>query len=549
MISNTRYWLLIGLLTLVYLAGLFGVLIENDSAQFAVMAKRMVTENDFLTLIKGTEDYLDKPHLHYWLAAFSFSLFGIEEWAYRLPALLATALGAYSCYGLGKILYTKDVGRIAALVFLSAQTIVLSNIDVRTDALLTGTTALALWQLTAYIQKGRIRNIVLGAVGAGLAFSTKGQIALLVIGVPLLCYIAYGNYWKRLLTWKILLAIAVFALIISPVLYAYYLQFDLHPEKVIRGKSGRSGIFFILWEQSFERLSGDGMGKNSSDYFFFFHSFLWVFLPWTVLGILAYVWKFKWALRAGLPPIRTGEFLTIGGITIIFFIISFAQFKLPHYLNIVIPLFAVLTAAYLGGGLPGTFQRATLGIQVGIAALVLITINLIAFYVFPKPGIAVTALVIFGSLILLGVAFLKEGTISKLITISALSSVVLNLVLNTYFYPSLLEYQGGSQMAEMVKTHHIPAEKIYKLSSRHTWAMDFSSPVPVRESTLKEMRSRKSSWLYVTDKEFQELRSAGMDWDMHFTVNHFRITRLQLKFLNPRTRPQLLEPYHLVRLR
>ena len=50
------------------MAGMFVTLFEYDSAQFAVMAMRMVQENDFINLFKGQEEYLDKPHLHYWLA-------------------------------------------------------------------------------------------------------------------------------------------------------------------------------------------------------------------------------------------------------------------------------------------------------------------------------------------------------------------------------------------------------------------------------------------------------------------------------------------------
>ena len=64
MISNTRYWFLMGIMGLIYIAGLFVTLFENDSAQFAVMAMRMVQENDFINLFKGSEEYLDKPHLH-----------------------------------------------------------------------------------------------------------------------------------------------------------------------------------------------------------------------------------------------------------------------------------------------------------------------------------------------------------------------------------------------------------------------------------------------------------------------------------------------------
>ncbi|MFK7811805.1 MAG: ArnT family glycosyltransferase, partial [Maribacter sp.] len=285
MISNTRYWFLLFLTVLVYISGMFVKLFENDSAQFAVMAMRMVQENDFLSLFKGPEEYLDKPHMHYWLAALSYKIFGIHAWAYRIPGILATLLGAYSCFGLGKLLYNKETGKLAALIFMTAQTIVLSAIDVRTDAVLTGFTIFAIWQLTAYIEMKSLKNIILGAFGAGIAFSTKGQIALLVMGFPLLCHLAYTRKWMRFLSWKVLVALVVFAVAIAPMLYAYYHQFDLHPEKIIRGKGDRSGLFFIFWEQSFERMSGTGMGKNSSDYLFFFHTFLWVFLPWTILGI------------------------------------------------------------------------------------------------------------------------------------------------------------------------------------------------------------------------------------------------------------------------
>ena len=234
---------------------------------------------------------------------------------------------------------------MAALIFLSAQTIVLSAIDVRTDAVLTGLTAFAIWQLYEYLRSGKTIPLLLGAAGAGLAFSTKGQIALLVIGLPLICQVIYSGAWKRLWNPRLLLALVVFGLVITPMLYAYYQQFDLHPEKVIRGRDHRSGILFIFWEQSFERLSGEGIGKNSSDYFFFFHTFLWVFLPWTLIGLLAYWEKARefWRNRKS----RDGEVLTLGGITLIFLIISFAQFKLPHYLNITIPLFAVLAASLM----------------------------------------------------------------------------------------------------------------------------------------------------------------------------------------------------------
>lgn len=551
MISTTRYWFLIALIVLVYIAGMFVTLFENDSAQFAVMAMRMVQENDFINLFKGPNEYLDKPHMHYWLAAFSFKIFGIHDWAYRIPGLLATLLGAYSCFGLGKLLYNTDIGKFAALIFMTCQTIVLSVIDVRTDAVLTGFTIFAIWQLVTYIEKNTVKNIVLGAFGAGLAFSTKGQIALLVIGICILCHMAYTRKWKQFLSWKVLVALLVFFLTITPMLYAYYLQFDLHPEKIIRGRTNRSGIFFIFWEQSFERLSGEGIGKNSSNYFFFFHTFLWIFLPWTVLALISYWWRMKTFVKLKFSYNSNYEFLTLGGITIIFFIISFAQFKLPHYMNIMMPLYAILTASYVHSLHRFTKKKAIkvlLGIQYFILGLTFIVSVLICFYVFKFQYWYSYAILILALITIAYFCLKREAYYMRIITLSVCSSLLLNGVLNTQFYPSLLKYQGGSNMAKKVKENNIDVDAIYKFSGDYSWALDFYNKKPVKIASLEDLADKNDFWIYANDKDLRELIEAGFDWDKQLTVDQFRITRLQLKFLEPSTRAKKLNKMHLVHI-
>ncbi|UII75212.1 glycosyltransferase family 39 protein [Flagellimonas sp. HMM57] len=551
MISSLRYWFLLSLVVLVYIAGMFVTLFENDSAQFAVMAMRMIQENDFFTLIKGTEEYLDKPHMHYWLAALSFKIFGIYDWAYRIPGILATLLGAHSCYGLGKLLYNTDIGKFSALIFMTAQTIVLSTIDVRTDAVLTGFTIFAIWQLVTYIEKNTIWNIVLGAFGAGIAFSTKGQIALVVIGVSILCHLAYTRKWERLFNWKFFVALLVFGITIAPMLYAYYLQFDLHPEKVIRGKSDRSGIFFIFWEQSFERLSGEGVGKNSNDFFFFFHTFLWVFLPWTVLALIAYWYRIKtfWKLRFKYRP--QYEFLTLGGITVLFFLISLAQFKLPHYINILMPLYAILSASYLHSlyrHSKSAVIKGLLGVQYFILSLVFIFSLLVCFHVFKFQSVYSYFVLVAVLAVITYFCLKREEYYMRIITLSVYSSLLLNGVLNTHFYPSLLEYQAGSTMAEKISEYQIGTDKIYKISKRFTWALDFYNRKPVQITTKSALENLEDAWVYVDDNELQELRDSGINWSEQITVNQFRITRLQIKFLNPHTRHKKLNHMHLLHL-
>ena len=551
MIPNRRYGLLIGLSVLVYIAGLFVTLFENDSAQFAVMAMRMVQENDFVNLIKDTKDYLDKPHLHFWLAALSFKIFGIHDWAYRIPGLLFTLLGAYSTYGLGKTLYTSEVGKIAALVFMTSQTIVLSAIDVRTDAVLTGSVILAIWQLAAYLRSGKSGNLLLGALACGLAFSTKGQIALLVVGVPLLIDVIHKKTWDRVFHPRIFLAVLVFVMVISPMLYAYYQQFDLHPEKVIRGVSERSGIRFIFWEQSFERLSGAGVGKNSSDYFFFFHTLFWVLIPWTILTLLGLVDRFRKVRLQWAGQKDPVEFLTLGGIVIVFLLISFAQFKLPHYLNVLIPLFAVLTGAYLVKLHKQEKHkqiRINLGIQYFVLGVLFLASILICFFVFKFEN---TYWYVLLFVLLFPVAYFcleKKHYTLRTVTLSVVGSVMLNLVMNLHFYPHLLNYQGGSNMAEWIQGNELPSERIYKVSPRHTWAMDFYLRRPITRISAVKLQEVHDIWIYADDKELSNLRESGIHWDKSHTVTQFRITRLQARFLNPASRMQVVNAMHLVHI-
>jgi len=549
MIRGRFFWTALLGMVLVYTVGLFTRLMENDSAQFAVMAMRMFQEQDFLNLWKGGEEYLDKPHLHYWLAAFSYTVFGLFDWAYRIPAVLLTLLGGYSCYGLGRALYSENTGRIAALIFLSAQTIVLSAIDVRTDAVLTGFTAFAIWQLYEYLKSGKTVPLLLGAAGAGLAFSTKGQIALLVIGLPLLCQLIYSRAWKRLWNPKLLLALLVFALVITPMLYAYYQQFDLHPEKVIRGKDHRSGILFIFWEQSFERLSGEGVGKNSSDYFFFFHTFLWVFLPWTLIGLLAYWDKARDFWRNHKSG--EGEVLTLGGITLIFLIISFAQFKLPHYLNITIPLFAVLSASLLDHwyrqdkDLP--IKRMGYA-QLGIFGLVAVAVLLIGFWVFPLDSAGYSLLLLLGVGLGILLFFRWKASLKRVVGISVYAAVLLNLVMNAHFYPSLLQYQGGSEMADLIEAESLEIDTIYKISDQHSWALDFYFGKPLQTISPDALPADRVTWVYTDEKERNRLQDAGISWDREYTVDQFRISRLQARFLNPGSRSEVLRKRYLLRI-
>jgi len=144
-LSDRIYKFLFALLGLVYIIGLFVPLMDNDSAHHADIALHMYLTGDYVTLLDHAGDYLDKPHLHFWLCAFSYKIFGVTTFAYKFPSFLFTILGTYSTYRLGKSLYDNEVGKLASLIVASAFAYMLANNDVRMDAILTASIAFFIW--------------------------------------------------------------------------------------------------------------------------------------------------------------------------------------------------------------------------------------------------------------------------------------------------------------------------------------------------------------------------------------------------------------------
>ena len=145
-------------------------------------------------------------------------------------------------------------------------------------------------------------------------------------------------------------------------------------------------------------------------------------------------------------------------------------------------------------------------------------------------------------------ALKREARYARLITIAVCASLLLNAVLNLHFYPNLLEFQGGSNMAKQIQQRQIPVDSIYKVGNDYTWALDFYNRFPVQMTTADKLKNKKDVWVYASDAELEALRNDGFDWDSQISVDQFRITRLQGKFLNPNTRRKVVGKMHLVHL-
>ena len=505
---------------------------DNDAAHHANIALRMHLTGDYVNLVDNGKDYLDKPHLHFWLCAIAYDIFGVTTFAYKLPSFLFALLGIYSTYRLGKSLYNAETGKLAALLVACSFSWILAINDVRMDAILAATIAFTTWQLVDFINKKTILNLIGAALGLALGFCTKGHIAVFTPFIGILFYILYLKEWKIFLNWKWVILLALFFVFISPVLYCYYLQYDLHPEKIVRGRNHISGIKFILWDQTFERFKGDGFGSDAgNDYFFFLHSFLWAFAPWSVLSYIAV------AIRIRSFFSRKEEWLTTGTFAVMLVLISVSGFKLPHYLNIIFPVAAIMTASWLiakrdkpkWSSVIFIIQTILIFLMLGILAV----INLWAFPI-SRWWIA------FGALLLLSVLFYywkkKEFTLlQKSILCSSTTIILFFFLLNSNFYPQLLHYQAGNELAKKVKGTIAPS-RIYFWNNTYSNSFNFytsSLRQPFSDSFLNQ---GKPVWLFFDKKSLPEIQASGYLLGKQYVHNDYEITMLSLKFVNPHRR-------------
>src|SRR3954469_3974802 len=83
---------------LVNFSGLFVTIIGTDGTLYGCVAKTMALSNNYLDLFVTGKDWLDKPHMPFWLTAFSFEIFGIHTWSYKLPGILCMMMAAWYTY-------------------------------------------------------------------------------------------------------------------------------------------------------------------------------------------------------------------------------------------------------------------------------------------------------------------------------------------------------------------------------------------------------------------------------------------------------------------
>jgi 4-amino-4-deoxy-L-arabinose transferase-like glycosyltransferase len=262
----------------VYFGSLFSpALLDDADSTHAEAAREMFVSGDYVTLHVNGVRYLEKAPLPYWLVAFSYCLFGVNEFATRLPMALSVLLLGVLAFRWGSRAFGMRAGIYAGLFVYTAAGVFLFTRILIPDVLLSLLIAAVLYLFLTALELKVAWRWYAGYACMALGVLTKGLIALAFPGATAVAYLALTGGWRRWREFRLLSGLALFFLIAAP----------WHILAGLRNPSGPShhGFFwFYFVNEHFLRFLGKRYPRDYNK------------LPWTLYWSLHLVWLFPWSL-------------------------------------------------------------------------------------------------------------------------------------------------------------------------------------------------------------------------------------------------------------
>ena len=196
-----------GLGALFFIPFLGGVrLFDWDEINFAECSREMIALNDYLRVHIDYKPFFEKPPFFFWCQSAMMNLFGVGEFAARLPNAICGIITLVYLYNLGQKLHGHRFGLLWSLAYLGSVTPHLyfrsGIIDPFFDLFIFAgivNVIFASWKrerLTTPIltPKSEWTYLLIGGLVLGLAIITKGPVAYLIVGLVLLVYWALSRF-------------------------------------------------------------------------------------------------------------------------------------------------------------------------------------------------------------------------------------------------------------------------------------------------------------------------------------------------------------------
>ncbi len=196
--GNIRIQILIAIVAgLVFIPFLGGVhLFDWDEINFAESAREMITSGDYLTVQINFVPFWEKPPLFIWMQVFSMKIFGINEFAARIPNAICGIITLLILFNAGRRLYDSRFGITWVFLYAGSMLPFIYFKSGIIDPWFNLFIFLSIYQIFLYFNDDvkRLNHAMLSAFFLGLAIITKGPVAILVFLITFLIYLLVRKF-------------------------------------------------------------------------------------------------------------------------------------------------------------------------------------------------------------------------------------------------------------------------------------------------------------------------------------------------------------------
>ena len=296
-----------------------------DDAYHAQTAKEMMLRGDPITITYGGTPSFQSSPLCLWLMALAYMLFGVGEYAARLPSAILSMATVVLVYFFARKRWGEAAGVTAAFILATSSLFLRYSRHAMMEVPLTFFTTAALLCLLAARRNSRWYFGF--GLATGLAILTKsglGFLPLIIAFLYLLLSGRAGEIIRPVFLLSLLLAIAVAATWYIP-------AFLIHGELFVESH--------ISQYLALHTFSGHHSDLGLWGPLYYLVRLPVQYLPWTILLLPALVWGLmEWRKRTAEP----GLWLAV---VVPFLILSFITSKYTRYLIPIFPPAALLIAA------------------------------------------------------------------------------------------------------------------------------------------------------------------------------------------------------------
>src|SRR5215467_8977070 len=201
----------------VYLGSSFSPWLQDDAdSTHAEAAREMYVSGDYVTLHVNGVRYLEKAPLLYWLVALGYHVFGVNEFATRLPTVFAMFLLVVLGVRWGTQAFGERAGAYAGLFVTTAAGFYLFTRIFIPEALLSLWIAATFYLFLTALENRQAWRWYGGYACLALAVLTKGLIPLVFVGISAVLFVILTGQWRRWREFRLPSGLLLFFLIAAP---------------------------------------------------------------------------------------------------------------------------------------------------------------------------------------------------------------------------------------------------------------------------------------------------------------------------------------------